>query len=151
MDSAAYSHSQARASALNSLLSMSHHRETVTAVGAPQAAGPYSHAVKSGGLIFLSGQTPVDPDTGSLVEGDIGAQTRRCLDNLAIVAAAAGASLADAVRCGIYVTDISTFKSVNEAYATYFESDPPARSTIAVAALPLGAEVEIDAILAVPD
>ena len=79
---------------------MSHHRETVTAVGAPHAAGPYSHAVKAGGLIFLSGQTPIDPDTGTLVEGDIGAQTRRCLENLAIVAAAAGASLDDAVRCG---------------------------------------------------
>ena len=89
---------------------MSHHRETVTAVGAPKAAGPYSHAVKGGGLIFLSGQTPIDPDTGSLVEGDIGAQTKRCLDNLAIVAAAAGASLEDAVRCGIYVTDMATFK-----------------------------------------
>jgi 2-iminobutanoate/2-iminopropanoate deaminase len=130
---------------------MSHHRETVTAVGAPHAAGPYSHAVKSSGLIFLSGQTPVDPDTGSLVEGDIGAQTRRCLDNLAIVAAAAGAQMADAVRCGIYVTDISTFKDVNEAYGAYFPSDPPARSTIGVAALPLGAQVEIDAVLAVPD
>ena len=130
---------------------MSHHRETVTAVGAPQAAGPYSHAVKSNGLIFLSGQTPVDPDSGSLVEGDIGAQTRRCLDNLAVVAAAAGASLEDAVRCGIYVTDISTFKQVNEAYGTYFGDAPPARSTIGAAALPLGAEVEIDAILAIPD
>jgi 2-iminobutanoate/2-iminopropanoate deaminase len=130
---------------------MSHHRETITAVGAPAAAGPYSHAVKSGGLIFLSGQTPVDPDTGSLVEGDIGEQTRRCLDNLAIVAAAAGASLADTVRCGIYVTDISTFKAVNEAYGTYFTDAPPARSTIGVASLPLGAEVEIDAIVAVPD
>jgi 2-iminobutanoate/2-iminopropanoate deaminase len=132
-------------------LPMSHHRETVTAVGAPQAAGPYSHAVKSGGLIFLSGQTPVDPDAGSLVEGDIGAQTRRCLDNLGIVAAAAGASLEDAVRCGIYVTDMGTFKAVNEAYGSYFGDAPPARSTIGVAALPLGAHVEIDAILAVPD
>jgi 2-iminobutanoate/2-iminopropanoate deaminase len=130
---------------------MSHHRETVTADGAPQAAGPYSHAVKSGGLIFLSGQTPVDPGTGSLVEGDIGEQTRRCLDNLGIVAAAAGASLEDAVRCGIYVTDMGTFKAVNEAYGTYFGDAPPARSTIGVAALPLGAAVEIDAILAVPD
>jgi 2-iminobutanoate/2-iminopropanoate deaminase len=130
---------------------MSHHRETVTAVGAPQAAGPYSHAVKSNGLIFLSGQTPVDPDSGSLVEGDIGAQTRRCLDNLAIVAAAAGASPEGAVRCGIYVTDISTFKQVNEAYGSYFGDAPPARSTIGVAALPLGADVEIDAILAIPD
>ena len=130
---------------------MSHHRETVTAVGAPKAAGPYSHAVRAGGLIFLSGQTPIDADTGSLVEGDIGTQTARCLDNLAVVAAAAGASLADAVRCGIYVTDIATFKDVNEAYGAYFESDPPARTTIGVASLPLGAQVEIDAILAVPD
>jgi 2-iminobutanoate/2-iminopropanoate deaminase len=130
---------------------MSHHRETVHAEGAPAAAGPYSHAVISNGLIFLSGQTPVDPGTGSLVESSIGDQTRRCLDNLAIVAAAAGAQLADAVRCGIYVTDISTFKDVNEAYGTYFQGEPPARSTIGVAALPLGAQVEIDAILAVPD
>jgi 2-iminobutanoate/2-iminopropanoate deaminase len=130
---------------------MSHHRETVTALGAPKAAGPYSHAVRAGGLIFLSGQTPVDADTGSLVEGDIGAQTARCLDNLAVVAAAAGASLADAVRCGIYVTDIATFQQVNESYGAYFETDPPARTTIGVASLPLGAQVEIDAILAVPD
>ena len=130
---------------------MSHHRETVTAAGAPAAAGPYSHAVKSGGLVFLSGQVPIDPDSGGLVEGDVGAQTARCLDNLAVVAAAAGATLADAVRCGIYVTDISTFKQVNEAYGAYFESEPPARTTIGVAALPLGAAVEIDAILALPD
>jgi 2-iminobutanoate/2-iminopropanoate deaminase len=130
---------------------MSHHRETVNAVPGPPAAGPYSHAVKSNGLVFLSGQTPVDPDTGKLVEGSIGDQTRRCLDNLAIVAAAAGAQLSDAVRVGIYVTDISTFKDVNEAYGTYFASEPPARSTIGVAALPLGAQVEIDAVLAVPD
>ena len=130
---------------------MSHHRETVHAEGAPAAAGPYSHAVKSKGLIFLSGQTPVDPATGSLVEGSVGDQTRRCLDNLQIVAAAAGADLSDAVRCGIYVTDISTFKEVNEAYGAYFATDPPARSTIGVAALPLGADVEIDAVLAQPD
>jgi 2-iminobutanoate/2-iminopropanoate deaminase len=130
---------------------MSHHRETVTAAGAPKAVGPYSHAVKSGGLVFLSGQVPVDPDSGSLVEGSVGEQTARCLDNLAVVAAAAGASLADAVRCGIYVTDMSSFKEVNEAYGAYFEGEPPARSTIGVAALPLGAAVEIDAILALPD
>jgi 2-iminobutanoate/2-iminopropanoate deaminase len=130
---------------------MSHHRETVNAHGAPPAAGPYSHAVVSNGLVFLSGQTPIDPATGQLVEGSIGDQTRRCLDNLAVVAAAAGARLADAVRVGIYVTDISTFKDVNEAYGAYFESDPPARSTIGVAALPLGADVEIDMVVALPD
>lgn len=130
---------------------MSHHRQTVTASGAPEAAGPYSHAVKSNGLVFCSGQVPLDPATGRLVEGSIGDQARRCLDNLAVVAAAAGASLDDAVRMTIYVTDISVFKDVNAAYGSYFASDPPARTTIGVAALPLGAEVEIDAILAVPD
>ena len=130
---------------------MSHHRETVNAQGAPAAAGPYSHAVVSNGLVFLSGQTPIDPSTGQLVEGSIGEQTKRCLENLAVVAAAAGAQLSDAVRMGIYVTDMATFKDVNEAYATYFESDPPARSTVAVAGLPLGAQVEIDAVIALPD
>jgi 2-iminobutanoate/2-iminopropanoate deaminase len=123
----------------------------VNADPGPPAAGPYSHATVSNGLVFCSGQTPIDPDTGKLVEGGIGDQTRRCLDNLAIVAEAAGSSLADAVRMGIYVTDISVFADVNAAYETYFQSDPPARTTIGVAALPLGAEVEIDAILALPD
>jgi 2-iminobutanoate/2-iminopropanoate deaminase len=130
---------------------MSHHRETVTATGAPDAVGPYTHAVKSNGLLFCSGQVPLDPNDGTLVEGSIGDRTRRCLDNLAVVAAAGGASLEDAVRMGIYVTDMSTFKEVNEAYAAYFESDPPARSTVGVAALPLGADVEIDAVIALPD
>src|SRR5919202_1333386 len=130
---------------------MSHHRNTVNAMGAPDAVGPYSHAVVSNGLVFCSGQTPLDPETGQIVEGSIGDQTRRCLDNLAVVAAAAGAQLSDAVRVGIYVTDISTFNDVNEAYVGYFETDPPARTTIGVAALPLGAKVEIDMVLAVPD
>jgi 2-iminobutanoate/2-iminopropanoate deaminase len=129
---------------------MTHHRETITAPGVP-AAGPYSHAVKSSGLIFLSGQVHLDPDSGELVKGSVGDQTRQCLDNLARVAAVAGAQLTDAVRMGIYVTDVSVFAEVNDAYAAYFESDPPARTTIGVAALPLGAEIEIDAVLAVPD
>jgi 2-iminobutanoate/2-iminopropanoate deaminase len=130
---------------------MSHHREPVTAPGAPDAVGPYSHAVKTGGLLFLSGQTPLDPATGKLVEGSVGDQTRRCLENLQIVAGAAGASLVDAVRMGVYVTDMTTFAQVNEAYATFFGDGPPARSTIGVAALPLGAQVEIDAVIALPD
>ncbi len=130
---------------------MSHHRKTVTADGAPDAVGPYTHAVVSNGLVFCSGQVPLDPETSKLVEGSIGEQTKRCLENLSIVAAAAGAQLSDAVRMGIYVTDMSTFKDVNEAYGSYFESDPPARSTIAVTALPLGAQVEIDAVIALPD
>jgi 2-iminobutanoate/2-iminopropanoate deaminase len=130
---------------------MSHHRKTVTAEGAPEAVGPYQHAVVSNGLVFCSGQVPLDPTTGKLVEGTIGEQTKQCLENLAVVAAAAGAQLADAVRMGIYVTDMGTFKDVNEAYGTYFEADPPARSTVGVAALPLGAQVEIDAVIALPD
>jgi 2-iminobutanoate/2-iminopropanoate deaminase len=129
---------------------MSHHREVVSALGAPDAVGPYSHAVRSGGLLFCSGQVPLDPGTGKLVEGSIGDQTRRCLENLGVVAAAAGASLDDAVRMGIYVTDMSTFAEVNEAYATFFGDGPPARSTVGVAALPLGARVEIDAVIALP-
>jgi 2-iminobutanoate/2-iminopropanoate deaminase len=123
----------------------------VTADAAPAAVGPYSHAVRSGDFLFLSGQTPLDPATGKLVEGDVGEQTRQCLRNLEAVARAGGAALADAVRVGIYVTDMGTFAQVNEAYATFFDSDPPARSTIGVAALPLGAQVEIDAIVALPD
>jgi 2-iminobutanoate/2-iminopropanoate deaminase len=126
-------------------------RTTVTADGAPNAVGPYSHAVKHGGLLYCSGQTPLDPATGKLVEGGLAEQTTRCLENLAVVCAAAGAELSDAVRCGVYVTDMATFAEVNGAYAEFFESDPPARSTIGVAALPVGAAVEIDAIVALPD
>lgn len=124
-------------------------RQVVQADGAPAALGPYSHAVRSGGLLFCSGQVPLDPATGELVGGGVGAQTRRCLENLQAVCAAAGAELADAVRCGIYVTDMGTFAEVNEAYAAFFAEAPPARSTIGVAALPAGAQVEIDAIVAV--
>jgi 2-iminobutanoate/2-iminopropanoate deaminase len=130
---------------------MSHHRKTVNADGAPAAAGPYSHAVVSNGLVFISGQVHIDPETGKLLDGTVGEQTTRCLENVSVVAAAAGAQLSDAVRMGIYVTDISTFNEVNEAYGAYFETDPPARSTVGVAALPLGAQVEIDAVIALPD
>jgi 2-iminobutanoate/2-iminopropanoate deaminase len=130
---------------------MPHHRKTVTAEGAPEAVGPYTHAVVSNGLVFCSGQVPLDAEAGELVVGSIGDMTRRCLDNLSVVAEAAGAQLADAVRMGIYVTDMGTFTEVNEAYGAYFESDPPARSTVAVVALPLGAQVEIDAVIALPD
>jgi 2-iminobutanoate/2-iminopropanoate deaminase len=130
---------------------MSHHREVISALGAPEAAGPYSHAVKSGGLLFCSGQVHLDPQTGKLVEGSIGDQTRRCLENLQVIAAAGGASLEDAVRMGIYVTDMSMFAEVNEAYAAFFHAGWPARSTVEVAALPLGARVEIDAVIALPE
>ena len=126
------------------------HRQPVTAPDAPKPAGPYSHAVRSGGLLFCSGQVPIDPGTGSLVEGSIGDQARQCLDNLTTVCAAAGAQLSDAVRMAIYVTDISQFAQVNEAYGAFFEGEPPARSAIGVAALPRGAQVEIEAIVALP-
>jgi 2-iminobutanoate/2-iminopropanoate deaminase len=131
---------------------MSHHRETVTAVGAPDAVGPYTHAVKAGGLIFCSGQIPLNPDTCDLVGDSPGEQARRCLENLSIVAAAAGASLGeDAVKLTVYLTDMKAFAEVNEVYGSFFGSDPPARVAFGVAALPKGAQVEIDAILAVPD
>jgi 2-iminobutanoate/2-iminopropanoate deaminase len=131
---------------------MSHHRETVTAVGAPDAVGPYTHAVKAGGLIFCSGQIPLDPDTGDLVGDTPGEQARRCLENLSVVATAAGASLGeDAVKLTVYLTDMAAFAEVNEVYGSFFESEPPARVAFGVAALPKGAQVEIDAILAVPD
>jgi 2-iminobutanoate/2-iminopropanoate deaminase len=127
---------------------MSHSRETVTADPGPPAAGPYSHAVKSNGLVFLSGQVHLDPENGQLVQGSPADKARRCLDNLTIVAEAAGAKLENAVRIAVYVTDISVFGEMNEAYASYFQSEPPARTTIGVAALPMGAEVEMDAIIA---
>ncbi len=123
-------------------------REAITAQDAPGAVGPYSHAVRAGDLLFCSGQTPLDPATGKLVEGDIGRHTEQCLHNLQAVCAAAGTSLDRAVRMGIYVTDMATFGQVNEAYAAFFPADPPARSTIGVASLPLGAQVEIDAVVA---
>ena len=127
---------------------MSHSRETVTADPGPPAAGPYSHAVKANGLVFLSGQVHLDPETGKLTGDTPAEKARRCLDNLTIVAEAAGAKLQNAVRIAVYVTDVGVFGEMNEAYASYFESDPPARTTIGVAALPMGAEVEMDAIIA---
>jgi 2-iminobutanoate/2-iminopropanoate deaminase len=130
---------------------MSADRQPITAPDAPEALGPYSHAVRSDGFLFLSGQTPLDPATGTLVEGDVGAQTRQCLRNLEAVCTAAGASLRNAVRCGIFVTDMGTFAEVNTAYAEFFSEAPPARSTVGVAALPVGAQVEIDAIVALGD
>lgn len=129
---------------------MAHHREPVTALGAPEAVGPYSHAVRSGGLLFCSGQVPLDPESMTLVEGSAADQARRCLENLAVVCAAAGAQLADAVRMTVYLADMATFGEVGEAYAAFFPADPPARTTVGVAALPLGARVEIDAIVALP-
>jgi 2-iminobutanoate/2-iminopropanoate deaminase len=127
------------------------HREPVTAAGAPAAIGPYSHAVRAGGLLFCSGQIPLDPDSGELVGDSPAEQAHRCLENLAAVCAAAGASLADAVRLTVYMTDLGAFNAVNDVYAGFFEREPPARVAIGVAALPKGAQVEIDAVVALPD
>jgi len=130
---------------------MSHHREIVTPLGAPAALGPYSHAVRAGGLLFCSGQLPLDPESETLVGEEVSDQVRRCLENLSVVCAAAGAQLADAVRITVYMTDLEAFNELNDAYAESFEGDPPARVTVGVAALPKGAQVEIDAIVALPD
>jgi 2-iminobutanoate/2-iminopropanoate deaminase len=127
------------------------HRELIVAPGAPEAVGPYVHAVLAGGLLFCSGQIPLDPKTGELVGATAADQAGRCLENLAAVCDAAGATLGDAVRLTVYWTDMGAFASVNEVYESFFESDPPARVAIAVAGLPRGALVEIDAVVAVPD
>ncbi len=130
---------------------MSAHRQPVTATDAPEAVGPYVHAVRVGNLLFCSGQIPLDPRTGEIVGGSAGDQAGRCLENLAAVCNAAGATLGDAVKLTVYLTDMSTFAEVNEVYASFFESDPPARVAVGVAALPRGAKVEIDAVVALPD
>jgi 2-iminobutanoate/2-iminopropanoate deaminase len=129
---------------------MAQHREPVTAVGAPAAVGPYAHAIRAGGLLFCSGQIPLDPESGELVGGAHAGQAVRCLENLSAVCAAAGAELRDAVRLTVYVTDAEAFEEVNRAYAGFFPSDPPARTVVAITALPRGAQVAIDAVVALP-
>lgn len=124
-------------------------RHTVNASGAPAAIGPYSHAVRSGSLLFCSGQIPLDPATGELVGSTAAEQARQCLTNLTAVCDAAGASLGDALRLTVYMTDISAFAEVGEVYASFFPESPPARVAVGVAALPRGAQVEIDAIVAI--
>jgi 2-iminobutanoate/2-iminopropanoate deaminase len=124
-------------------------RNSVYAEGAPPAIGPYSHAIACDGLLFCSGQIPLDPVSGQLVGETAAEQARQCLSNLRAVCRAAGGELADAVRLTVYMTDLSEFAAVNEVYGTFFEGDgPPARAAVQVAALPRGARVEIDAIVA---
>ena len=115
---------------------------------APAAIGPYSQATRTGNLVFLSGQTPLDPATGNLVEGDIAVQARQAFDNIKAVVAAAGGSMDDIVRVGLYLTDLSQFGEVNAVMAEYFSQPYPARSTIEVSALPRGARFEVDAVMA---
>jgi 2-iminobutanoate/2-iminopropanoate deaminase len=123
-------------------------REVILTSGAPAAIGPYSQAiaVPAGRMVFLSGQIPLDPSTGQLVDGDVSAQTERVMKNLEAVLTQAGASFGDVVRCGIFLTDLGDFAKVNEVYARSFPTNPPARATVQVSALPRGAKVEIDAI-----
>lgn len=108
------------------------------------AIGPYSHAIDDGTHVFCSGQTPVDPRTGELREGGVGDQTHQCFDNLFAVLADGGLTSDDVVKVNVYLTDMRDFAEMNEAYATRFGPPPPARTTVGVAALPMGARVEIE-------
>jgi 2-iminobutanoate/2-iminopropanoate deaminase len=120
--------------------------DAIATKDAPAAIGPYSQAVRSGPFVFLSGQIPLDPATGQLVEGDVVAQTERVMENLHAVLTAAGCTFHDVVRTTIYLVDLGHFAKVNEVYAARFQAPFPARATVQVAALPRGAQVEIDMI-----
>lgn len=109
-----------------------------------KAVGPYSMAIEAGDYVYLSGQTPMDPATGKLVQADIGAETKQCLENLKNVLDAAGLTFANVVKANVFLTNMGDFGAMNAVYATYFPAPFPARSTVAVAALPLGARVEIE-------
>ena len=122
-------------------------RNPVSTDRAPAAIGPYSQAVRMGGTVYLSGQIPLDPATGDIVPGDLAVQARRAFDNLRAVAEAAGGSMADIARVGLYLTDLSQFAAVNAVMAEYFDAPYPARSTIEVSALPKGVLFEVDAVM----
>jgi 2-iminobutanoate/2-iminopropanoate deaminase len=121
-------------------------KEIIATEEAPNAIGPYSQAVRVGPLVFLSGQIALDPKTGEVTKGDVAEQTRRVMDNLGAVLRAAGVGFPEVVRSTIYLTNLADFGKVNEVYGSYFPSEPPARATVGVAALPRGAAVEIDMI-----
>lgn len=122
-------------------------RQSIHSDQAPAAIGPYSQATRAGNTVYCSGQIPLDPATGELVEGDISAQARRAFDNLKAVCEAAGGSFDDIVRVGLYLTNLGQFAQVNAVMAEYFSAPYPARSTIEVPALPKGAAFEVDAVL----
>lgn len=124
-------------------------RQAITAPGAPPAVGPYSHAVIAGDLLFCSGQVALDPETKQLTGDTPGDQARQALKNLQAVCEAAGTTLDRAIRCTVYLVDMGAFQEVNEVYAGFFGAEPPARVAFAAAGLPLGALVEIDAVVAV--
>ena len=128
---------------------MASERSAIETNEAPAPIGPYSQAIRHGDLLFCSGQLPIEPSTGELVKADASGQARRCLENLDAVCRAAGTSLTSALRVTLYLTDMRDFARVNEAYADFFPSTPPARVAIQAAALPRGAEVEMDAVVAI--
>ena len=121
-------------------------KELITAAGAARAIGPYSPALKVGNLLFLSGSIPLDPDTGQLVEGGIAEQTRRVMENIKALLAAAGADLSNVARTTVFMLDLAEFAAMNDVYASYFTAPYPARSTVQVARLPRDVRVEIDVI-----
>jgi len=126
-------------------------RTAIASHDAPPAIGPYSQAVRSGDLLFVSGQIPLDPATGQLVEGDVSAQTHRVLQSLDAIVRAAGATLDDVVKTTVYLADMNDFVAMNRVYATWFADPAPARAAVQVARLPKDAQVEIDAIVRLPD
>jgi 2-iminobutanoate/2-iminopropanoate deaminase len=119
-------------------------RHAVNSPRGPAAIGPYSHAVWAGDLLYLSGQTPIDPSTGKLIDGDVRAQTMRAFDNLRAVLADSGLTMDHVIKCNVYLTSMADFPAMNAAYETCFKAPFPARTTVAVAGLPLGASVEIE-------
>ena len=121
-------------------------KQAISSPDAPKAIGPYSQAVRTGQLLFVSGQVPLDPATGQIVDGDIAAQTRRVFDNLGAVLKAGGRTFADVVRTTVFLADMNDFATVNDVYGTYFSEPYPARATVQVARLPKDARVEIDLI-----
>jgi 2-iminobutanoate/2-iminopropanoate deaminase len=121
-------------------------REVIATDAGPKAIGPYSQAIKANGFVFVSGQVPLDPATQQLIEGDVAAQTERVLQNLSGILQAAGSSLAQVVKAGVFLKNMSDFAVMNEVYGRYFTQTPPARSTVEVARLPKDVLVEIDVI-----
>ena len=121
-------------------------KQAISTSDAPKAIGPYSPAVRAGQMVFISGQVPIDPATGNLIDGDIAAQTRRVFDNLGALLRAAGLSYANVVRTTVFLADMNDFAAMNQTYATFFSEPYPARSTVQVSRLPKDARVEIDVI-----
>jgi len=123
-------------------------RSVILSAAAPQPVSAYSQAIQTGSLLFLAGQIPLDPSTGKVVSGTIAEETERVIENLRAVLSAAGATLENIVKTTVYLTNMADFAAFNQAYARHFTKDPPARTTVAVAALPLGVRVEVEAIAA---